>query len=283
MKFLPVVLPLLCALSLSAADDVPATVEKLILDARSAMRGGDEKKALALAAEAVKLAPNKIEPHLFRGQLHGILGKHEQSVADFSAALKLDPKQTIILQHRGVANFKSAKIVESIADFDKYIAANPRVEPEHWQRGISHYYAGEFVKGRKQFEIHQTVNPNDVENAVWHFLCVARAESLEKARAAYIPIKGDTRVPMMEVHAMFIGKLKPEDVLASAKAGDAKGQQLERNLFYAHLYLGLYYEITGDAEKSVKYIRLAAAKTEEHGYMGDVARVHALLRKIKPE
>ena len=283
MKISHAVIPLLCAFGLSAADKEPATVEKLIQEARSAMRSGDEKKALALAAEAVKLAPNKPEPHVFRGQLHSVIGKHEQSVADFTMALKLDPKQSIIHQHRGVAYFKSAKVVESIADFDKYIAANPRSEPEHWQRGISHYYAGEFAKGRKQFEVHQTVNPNDVENAVWHFLCVARAETIEKARAAYIPIKGDTRVPMMEVHALFIGKLKPEDVLASANAGDVKGPQLERNLFYAHLYLGLYYEIIGDAEKSAKYIRLAAAKTEEHGYMGDVARVHAVLRKIKPE
>jgi hypothetical protein len=40
---------------------------------------------------------------------------------------------------------------------------------------------GPFYAGR-------TVNPNDVENAAWHFLCVARAESPEKARAALLPV-----------------------------------------------------------------------------------------------
>jgi lipoprotein NlpI len=171
---------------------------------------------------------------------------------------------------RGEENFRTGRIAESIADFDKAIALEPRLAPQHWQRGVALYYANRFADGRKQFELHQTVNPSDVENAVWHFLCVARLEGAEKARASLIPIPEDTRVPMMQIHALFAGKGPVDDVLKQATSRDA--------LFYAHLYLGLYYEVIGNAELSKKHIQLAAHDYAMDHYMGDVARVHEKLR-----
>lgn len=53
------------------------------------------------------------------------------------------------------------------------------------------------------------MNPNDVENAAWHFLCVARAESPEQARAALLPVGSDRRVPMRQIYEMFRGTLSP--------------------------------------------------------------------------
>ena len=58
--------------------------------------------------------------------------------------------------------------------------------------------------------------------------------------------------------------------------------QLEPRLFYAHLYLGLYYDALGNEAKAREFIELAAAKSERYGYMGDVARVHAETLRRKP-
>ncbi len=104
--------------------------------------------------------------------------------------------------------------------------------PQLWQRGIALYYAGRYRDCRLQFEAHRTVNPADVENAAWHFLCVARAESPARARAALLPVGPDARVPMRQVYEMLRGALEPAQVLA---AGDA-GPTAE---FYAQLYVGL--------------------------------------------
>src|SRR5260221_591071 len=123
---------------------------------------------------------------------------------------------------RGCEHFKLGQINDSIRDFDKFLEFAPKQAPHQWQRGISFYYAGRYEEGRKQFELHQTVNPNDVENAVWHFLCVARLEGPEKARAALIPIKGDARVPMSEIYDLFAAKSKPEQVFAAAQAAGSK-------------------------------------------------------------
>ena len=156
----------------------------------------------------------------------------------------------------------------------------PRQDPHHWQRGISYYYADEFKKGYEQFERHQTVNSNDVENAVWHFLCLARAKGIEEAKKKLIPIVGDGRIPMMEVLALFGGKSTPEKVLAKAKANGAAGPRLERQLFYAHLYLGLGTRLRRNSNCATNTSPRATV-ADRHGYMGDVARVHAVLNKIK--
>jgi hypothetical protein len=74
----------------------------------------------------------------------------------------------------------------------------PEQDPHHWQRGLCYYYAEEYEKGKAQFERHQTVNSQDVENAVWHFLCAVRAPggNLAAAQKELIPIEGDGRIPI---------------------------------------------------------------------------------------
>jgi len=222
--------------------------------------------------------PGSPRDYLRRARRHSENREPAKAIADLDAAIKLDPRLADAWQSRGSEHFKLGHIKESIADFDQFLDLVPQQAPNHWQRGISLYYAGRFADGRKQFELHQTVNPNDVENAVWHFLCVARADGVEKARAALLPIQGDARVPMMEVHALFADKIKPEDVLEAAEAGRPTPAQLNRRLFYAHLYLGLYFEVLGDENQARENITLAAGRYRTDDYMGDVARVHRQLR-----
>ncbi len=258
--------------------------EELQSQAKVAYAGGKHDEAVALVSQAIALEPKNSRGYFIRARFHEEDHEPAKAVADFDQVLKLDPRLADAWQHRGGEHFKLGHIKESIADFDKFIELAPQQAPYHWQRGISLYYAGRFEDGRKQFELHQTVNPNDVENAVWHFLCVARAASVEKARAALIPIKGDARVPMMEVHSLFAGKATPEDVLKAAAAAGPPTLRLYRQLFYAHLYLGLYFEAISDDKQAREHITKAAGQYQTGDYMGDVARVHLQLRwpKEKP-
>ncbi len=266
------------------AEDKEASPFVWVDKAAEAYRAGKVKEAVAFADHAVTAEPENPRLHFFKGQLHNAIREYNKAIAAYTKALELKPPaavETDLHQERGEAYFKAAKIKESIADFDAFLKAVPRQDPHHWQRGISYYYADEFKKGYEQFERHQTVNSNDVENAVWHFLCLARAKGIEEAKKKLIPIVGDGRIPMMEVHALFGGKSTPEKVLAKAKANGVQGARLERQLFYAHLYLGLWYEAKKEMKLRDQYIGLAAAVADNHGYMGDVARVHAVLNKIK--
>jgi lipoprotein NlpI len=177
---------------------------------------------------------------------------------------------------RGMQEFQENKIAASLRDFDRAAELDPAGAPFLWQRGISDYYAGKFREGRRQFESHKTVNPDDVENAAWHFLCVARTDGLDAARRSLIKIDltRDPRVPMAEIYQFFAGRGSEESILKAArKAGT------ERARMYAHLYLGLYYEAAGDATKAREHLRQAAAAKLEKDYMHSVAKVHLLQRK----
>lgn len=177
---------------------------------------------------------------------------------------------------QGQKLFFEAKVADSIAAFDKLIELVPEAKPQLWQRGLALYYADKFKEGREQFETHQTVNTADVENAAWHFLCVARLEGIEGARKNFIPIEGDSRVPMKEVHQLFAGKGSVEAVMKAAETGDESDHR--NQLCYAHLYLGLYFEAMKDDAKAKEHMIKAAKDYSMSHYMGETARVHLKVR-----
>lgn len=201
-------------------------------------------------------------------------GEHERSIRLLTRAVEADAKLAIGWYLRGRENFRAGRIDESVADFDQYVKLEPAAENRQWERGISLYYAGQFAKGAKQFEDYQKFHDQDVENSVWRYLCVAQEEDVEKAKATLLPITNDPRVPMMEIFAMYQGKLKPEDVLAAAEKDPPNRELLNQRLFYAHLYIGLWYEAAGKAAEAKKHI-LESEKHKIAHYMWDVARVHA--------
>lgn len=172
--------------------------------------------------------------------------------------------------------FFAAQPVESARVFDRFVSATPAAEPELWQRGLALYYAERFADGMKQFELHRTVNPNDVENAAWHFVCVVRLHGVQAARARLLPVGADSRVPMQEIMDLFAGRCQPADVLAAAERG---ADEARRNqLCYAHLYLGLFFEAAGNATAAREHMLQAAGPFSMNHFMGKVAAVHCRLR-----
>jgi lipoprotein NlpI len=263
--------------ALSAAGD---SVEEQLKAARAALERGEPKAALELAEKAIRSAPKNPNGHYLLGLAQEELGNYREAVASFTKVLALDPKAARAYNQRGGAHFKLGEFAKSVADFDKYLEVRPEQKNGHWRRGISCYYAKQFDEGRKQFEGYEQVDTNDVENAVWRYLCMAPVVGVEKARAAMLKIGKDRRVPMMEVYDLFRGRLKPADVLAAAKADVPLAEQLNRHLFYAHLYLGLYYDSLGDSKRALEHLTTAQGHRIAH-YMWDVARVHAELLRHK--
>jgi lipoprotein NlpI len=265
MRWLALIVVGLC-LAAKADDDS-------LRQAEMALEKGQAKEALALADKAVESQPKSARARFVRGLALEALRKHTEAVAAFDKALDLDDKFAVVYDHRGSERFKLGQIKESLADFDRYLELDPKAKNGHWKRGISLYYLGKFEEGRKQFEGYEKVDTNDVENAVWHYLCNARAVGVEKARKELLKIGKDKRVPMMEVYALYAGKAKPDDVLTAAHAGKPDAEELKNRLFYAHLYLGLYYEAEGDKKKAQEHITRAADDYPNQHYMGDVTPV----------
>lgn len=274
------VLALLLLPTLSARADQDDKVKDLLAQAADAWKKGERDRAVQLAGKAIEADPKRAETYLFRARIHEALGKHEPAIADLDQCLKLDPKNGEAYNSRGSEQFKLGKVKESVEDFDRFLELYPEQRNGHWKRGISLYYLGRFEDGKKQFEGYESVDTNDVENAVWHFLCNARVVGVEKARGQVLKIGKDRRVPMMQVYELYKGQIKPADVLAAAEADKVEDRLRQQQLFYAHLYLGIYFDILGEKKLALSHLTLAATKYRIGHYMGDVAQVHAdILRK----
>jgi lipoprotein NlpI len=256
---LPLSLVVLSAMVAQAPDD-------LLKAARTARANGETDKALQLVNQFLDKNPEHADALSLRAKIHEATPDYAAAAADWSKVITRDKKRADPYQARGAVHFKMGKINESIADFDAYIERKPAAKISHWQRGISYYYAGRYDDGRKQFEGYQDFDSNDVENAVWRFMCMARKDGLDNARKAILKIGNDRRVPMRQVYDLFKGDLKPADVLTAAKA--------DNELFYAHLYVGIYYDLLNDKKQALTHLQEATEKYRISHYMWDVARVH---------
>jgi lipoprotein NlpI len=263
-----------CAVGSWSYGQTVSTLQQIVETARTNL-----PVALALSDEAVSRGPTNAQPLLLRARLLERARRFDDGIRDLTAALKLRPSSAEILQGRGELNFKAGHFKESVADFDRVIELAPRQAAHHWQRGISLYYANRFADGRKQFELHQTVNPNDVENAAWHFLCAAREVGVTNARAAMLKSGLDARIPMQEIDELYRGTGSVERVLKAAQSAPSASSR--NALFYARLYLGLYFDVLGDVSKAREHIGKAAEEFNSDHYMGEVARVHARQLKLK--
>ncbi len=208
--------------------------------------------------------------------------RQDRVLSELAAAERLvtqNPNFARAYLQRGMANFAAGNIEASIDDFDKCIELTPSMKPELWQRGISLYYAKKFIEGVEQFEVHHTVNPDDVENSVWHFLCLAKIEGIDKAREKLIDSRGDSRWPMMPILKMFRAEMTADEVLKSVNQPSVPSHGSATAKFYAHLYVGLFHEANDRSDEAAKHLQLAVEQ-KTGGYMADVAFVDLHIREL---
>ncbi len=270
-----------CALLAAVAAAAPACAqaprEITVSDAAASLQRGDLQEAIRIAGGLLEAETPNLAAYWVRAKAYERSGDFAAAIEDYAQLLEYRPGDPQIHNAIGAAAFKNADIERSIAAFDAAIEQEPALEPHHWQRGISYYYAERFEEGEEQFQLHRSVNPQDVENAVWHFLCAMPSIGPVNARARLIPIDNDPRAPMMEIYNLFRGEASADDVLGRARQA-ASPDELAGQMFYAHLYLGLYHEAYGRAEAAAGHIAKAVRNYPANHYMGHVARVHQQLR-----
>ena len=272
---------LLISLSMRLGFGAEANGKDSLEQASDLFRQGKKAEAYAFIEKLITAEPKNAKAFFIQGSFYMQDKQPGKAVDSLNKAIALDPKPAAVYQTRGEANFQLGRFKDSLLDFTKVVEIEPEKAPYHWQRGISCYYAKQYEEGRKQFELHRTVNANDVENAVWHYLCVSKISGVQKAKSLLIPMAGDPRIPMKEIYALYAGKAQPEDVMKAAREGPPS-PQLNEQIFYADLYLGLWHAAQGNGKEARIHILKAAGESPDD-YMGTVARVHAtVLDKTRP-
>ncbi len=206
--------------------------------------------------------------------------KYDEAAKKATEAADLAKDSGEIQQSAAQLLFLAGKAEESLPLFNRANALLAERAPDNWQRGIALSVCGKWEEGAKQFKMHHDVNPNDVENSAWYFLCVAKSENLEAAKKSVIPSRGDARQPMMAILKMLKGEAKPEEVLAVAEKATA-GAARKEAMFYGELYVGLYYDSIGSAAEAEKHLRASLNYDQKH-YMSDTSRVYLQYRFPNP-
>ncbi len=250
-------------------------VKTILAEARKAYGHGDLTNALALATQAIELEPAAAESWMFRGRLREWVRDFSGAAGDFAKVIQLEPGAADAYVHRGQARFRLGRREMAAEDFDRAVAVAPARAPQLWQRGLALCEVGRYADARKQFETCHTVSTNDVECAAWHFLCVAKTDGVEPARAHLLAVAGDPRVPMAELWKLLAGQGKPEDVEAAVQAGQPSDFERDVRRFYAGLYLGLFFEATGDLPRARTELARAVELADKVDYLADAARLHA--------
>jgi lipoprotein NlpI len=183
------------------------------------------------------------------------------------------PDNAAVQQNAAEILYLSGKAAESVPLFDRVVELAPEAAAHNWQRGIALCTVGDFERGAEQFKRHHDVNPDDVENSAWYFLCIAKTQTVEAARQTVIPSRGDGREPMMTILKMLKQEVEPQAVLDAPL--DKRIPEAARPMaqFYADLYVGLYYDSLGDAEQAKKYLK-RSGEYGRTGYMVRTARVY---------
>lgn len=207
--------------------------------------------------------------------------KYDEAAKKATEAADLARDSGEVQQSAAIVLFLAGKAQESLPLFDRANALLVERAADNWQRGVALGVCGQWAEGAKQFKMHHDVNPNDVENSAWYYLCVAKSESLDAAKKSVIPSRGDARQPMMAILQMLKGEATPEDVLAVAEKAPA-GPARKEAMFYGELYVGLYYDSIGQAAAAEKHLRASLNFDQKH-YMSDTSRVYLQHRYPNPK
>ncbi len=259
---------------------VSAEQEEFLRQSRDAVLQGDMDEALRLATRAVMADQTNFVGYHFRGELNDRLRRFDAAVLDFGMGYQYAPHRLDLLRMRARAQFKAGRLQDAISDWKLFVERQQDASqaPYLFTLGIAQAIVGDNEAARKQFEWYDVVQSNDAEAAAWHFLAVARHSGLGAARERMLEVsEEEKRIPMMQVYSMFKGELRPGRVLAAARSGEPAERELARAMFYADLYLGIFYEATGEPGLARLYLR-RAEEAKEFGdmtldYMREVARV----------
>jgi lipoprotein NlpI len=188
-----------------------------------------------------------------------------------------------IHHRRAEVLFRLGRFKEAIADYDKGIAfGSPHDINSCWERGLAQYYRGDFRGGAEQFYRYHQVGALDIENGLWRLMCIAKYAGVDKARVDMLTYTDKKRPPFPALLDLFLDKGKVELVIQEATKTAKSQDQLTANLFYAHYYVGKYYEMIGENEKALSYIQAALKHNIAHFMYAcakeDVRRLKAWLK-----
>jgi lipoprotein NlpI len=231
----------------------------------------------------------KLSPPLSDEDRERLAKTFEKAVVEATQQIELDSAKVDAYSRRGDAYFFQAQFDKAVADYDQMVQIDESLANSHWRRGIGLFYAGKFQEAAAQFESYHSFDQVDRENGIWRYLSQHKAYGRDKAREGLLKYEKDDREPFPSVYKLFAGTVTPEQILYRIDKANVSKSELEKRLFYAHLYIGFNYSVEGNDKAAQQHLYLSTlnkwAPSAGYGpnYMWHVGRLHEERLRTKAE
>ena len=232
----------------------------------------DYDRAIADYDEAIRLDQRFAKAFNNRGAAWSAKGDVDRAIADYDEAIRLDPRDPQFFNDRATEWWGKDDNDRAIADFSEAIRRDPRMASALMGRGFSYFMTGQFASAAKDLRDANQLRP-DVYTALWLYLSQARDGRNAAAELAADPSARRTTDWPRSVVLLFLGKLRPGDVLAAAADPDAVTMRNQR--CEAMFYLGEWHLLRNDrpaASASFREARESCPRAflEYHGAVAEL-------------
>jgi tetratricopeptide (TPR) repeat protein len=206
------------------------------------------EKAIADYDAALKLRDGDEVAHYDRGNSYAALGRHREAIADYDSAIRLKKDYQPAYFNRGNSYQAIGRFPEAASDYDAAIKLKPDDLNAVNSRGFVNFFLGNYAAAGADFKRGAA---NDAYLAIWRHLALSRIGLADPHELALnTVVKFDRDIWPGPVIALFLGQMKPAQILAAAQAGDARKRREQgcEASFYLAEYALLRVEI-GEAKR----------------------------------
>jgi lipoprotein NlpI len=251
---------------------------------------GQLDQAIQDYTQALRLGPDKGRIRVNRGVAYLNRGEDDKALEDFNESLRVTPEDPVALYHRGLLAWRRGELERALADYDNAIRLDSRLAAAYSARGDVHKIRGNHARALQDYDQALRLDPNDRNAHVGRGLTrfdqeqfaeavpdLTRAteldpEAVEPALYLYLArehLRQDGRPSLAAaarrdlsrwpgpVVAMYLGRLKPKDVLAMIPQGGSTAQRTQR--CQAYFYLGHEMLFRGDRAEAARMFKEAVA------------------------
>lgn len=239
----------------------PKSVEWLRLRAEYYRNAGQYERALTDLTAALKLKSDDHVALAIRGQVNRYAGQVDFALEDLNAALRAKPDYAWAYYQRGWVFITRGDHARAEADFSSDMRLEPELTRSYSARGQARLYLGRPGEAATDLTAARGRAPKNVYYVLWLHIAERRAAKAEAAEnfARYAGELDLAKWPAPAV-SLYLGRARPEDVLAAARDPDARTER--GRLCEAHFYVAEHYLVKGDKEKAIEHFRAAIATGE---------------------
>jgi len=173
-----------------------------------------------------------------------------------------------LFSERGDLHFFLGRFSKAVADYQKMVEIDPQQEAGHWRLGLALFYDGQYEAAADQFDRCDRIDRVDRENGIWRYFSQLKAFGKAEARKQLIKYEKADRAPFGKIYQLFSSELTPQQILDQIQSSPLEDAERQKQLFYAHLYLGLNGIMESDVEQGRRSLQAAVESTwpQQAGY-----------------